>query len=149
MRPALPGVARGPVIGALFHRPQALRPGKGNWQKTTPWPRLSRTACSAHRRGSAHAMHGLQLKSMAAGPQAHVRSQRHYNARHRRGRLPGHSLLQGGSAAGAELSVPSLAAPRGVRCAEPVHTTAGHSRRIKHRTQFVLSLEIQSIGRVT
>lgn len=63
--------------------------------------------------------------------------------------LPGYSVLQGGGAAHAGVGIPSLAAARGVRCGYQAQTAAGHSWRIKYRIQFVLSLKLQSVRRVT
>ena len=46
-------------------------------------------------------------------------------------------------------SVPSGAILSGTGCGDQAQTAAGHSWRIKYRIQFVLSLEIQSIRRIT
>lgn len=58
---------------------------------------------------------------------------------------PGRSVLQGGCAAEAGVGVPRPAPLSG----RQAQATPGHSWRIKHGVQSVLSLEIQSIRRVT
>lgn len=67
---------------------------------------------------------------------------------HGKQRSPGHAVFQGHSAVGAGVSIPSLAILHSTRGGDQPQTTAGHSWRIEHGVQSVLSLESQRIRRV-